>query len=52
MLKEDAMTHYTDIDNTDGHTLYVLVASLLGTLLSLPAVWYLTAAAYAPAVLA
>lgn len=30
-LMEDAMTHYTDTDNTDGHTLYILVASLLAT---------------------
>ena len=41
MLMEDAMTH------TDSNTLYVLVCSLAATLMSLPAVWYFTAAAYA-----
>jgi hypothetical protein len=40
MLMEDAMT-----DNTDTHSLYVLVSSLLATVISLPAVWYFTAAA-------
>ena len=38
--------------NPDSHTLYVLVASLFATLISLSAVWYFTAAAYAPVVLA
>jgi hypothetical protein len=46
MLMEDAMT------NTDANSLYVLVYSLAGTVISLPAVWYFTAAAYAQAVLA
>ena len=46
MLVEDAMT------NTDAHSLYVLVYSLAGTVISLPAVWYFTAAGYAQAVLA
>jgi hypothetical protein len=41
MLKEDAMTHTTD--NTDAHSLYVLLISLLGTVISLPAVWYFAA---------
>ena len=35
------MTH------TDTNSLYVLVCSLAATLMSLPAVWYFTAAAYA-----
>ena len=34
-------------DRTDTHSLYVLVVSLLGTVISLPAVWYITDAAYA-----
>lgn len=51
MLKEDAMTHYTDTDNTDGHTLYVLLVSLLATVMSFPAVWYFATHAV-PAVLA
>ena len=46
------MTHHTDIDNTDGHTLYVLLVSLLATVMSLPAIWYFAAATYAPAGLA
>ena len=46
MLMEDAMT------NTDANSLYVLVYSLAGTVISLPAVWYFTVAAYAQAVLA
>ena len=41
MLMEDVMTH------TDRNSLYVLICSLAGTLISLPAVWYFTAAAYA-----
>ena len=41
MLMEDAMT------NTDANSLYVLVCSLTATVISLPAVWYFTAAAYA-----
>ena len=46
------MTHYTDTDSADGHTLYVLVASLLAAAISLPAIWIFEAATYAPAVLA
>jgi hypothetical protein len=42
MMMEDAMT-----DSTDTHSLYVLVISLLGTLISLPAVWHFAAAASA-----
>lgn len=34
-------------DNTDANSLYVLICSLLATVISLPAVWYFTAAAYA-----
>jgi hypothetical protein len=45
MLMEDAMTYHTDTDNKDGHTLYVLVISLLATVISLPGVWYFTATA-------
>jgi hypothetical protein len=41
MMMEDAMNH------TDTHSLYVLVVSLLGTVISLPVVWYITEAAYA-----
>ena len=41
MLMEDAMT------NTDANSLYVLICSLAATVISLPAVWYFTAAAYA-----
>jgi hypothetical protein len=43
----------TNTDNTDNsvHTVYVLVFSLLGTLISLPVVWILTAA-YSPGVIA
>jgi hypothetical protein len=40
MMMEDAMDDYTD-------THYVLLVSLLGTVISLPAVWYFTEAAYA-----
>ena len=47
MMMEDAMT-----DNTDTHSLYVLVSSLAATLISLPVVWYFTAAAYAPGLVA
>ena len=61
MMMEDAMTDHTDelmqcvapvvlarhLDNTDTHSLYVLIVSLLGTVLALPAVWYFTEAAYA-----
>lgn len=36
------------LDNPDAHSLYVLVSSLFVTLISLPAVWYFTVAAYAP----
>ena len=42
MMMEDAME-----DHTDTHSLYVLLISLLGTVLALPAVWYFTEAAYA-----
>ena len=35
------MTYYTDIDNTDGHTLYVLIISLAATVISFPVVWAL-----------
>jgi len=42
MMMEDAMT-----DHTDTHSLYVLIVSLLGTVIALPAVWYFTEAAYA-----
>ena len=43
----------TNTDNADngGHTIYVLVFSLLGTLISLPLVWFFTAA-YAPGIVA
>jgi|RhiMetStandDraft_4_1073278.scaffolds.fasta_scaffold170100_1 hypothetical protein len=61
MMMEDAMTDHTDelmqcvapvvlarhLDNTDTHSLYVLIISLLGTAIALPAVWYFTEAAYA-----
>ena len=40
-LMEDAMAH------NDTNSLYVLVCSLTATVISLPAVWYVTAAAYA-----
>jgi hypothetical protein len=56
MVMEDVMTH-TDklmqcaapvvvarLENPDARSLYVLVASLLATVISLPAVWYFTAA--------
>jgi hypothetical protein len=39
---EDAMTNHTDT-----HSLYVLLVSLLGTVIVLPAGWYFTEAAYA-----
>ena len=42
MTMEDHME-----DHTDTHSLYVLLVSLLGTMASLPAVWYFTEAAYA-----
>jgi hypothetical protein len=42
MMMEDHME-----DHTDNHSLYVLLISLLGTVISLPPVWYFTAAAYA-----
>jgi hypothetical protein len=41
MLMEDAMT------NTDANSLYVLVCSLAATVISVPAVWYFSAVAYA-----
>jgi hypothetical protein len=31
------------LDNPDARSLYVLITSLLATLMSLPAVWYFTA---------
>jgi len=46
MLMEDAMT------NPDANSLYVLVASLVATVISLPAVWYFSAAAYAAGLVA
>ena len=42
MMMEDHME-----DHTDAHSLYVLIISLLGTLIALPAVRYFTEAAYA-----
>ena len=42
MMMEDHMAHHTDT-----HSLYVLIVSLLGTLIALPAVWYFTEAAFA-----
>ena len=42
MMMEDVMT-----DHTVTHSLYVLVVSLLGAVIALPAVWYFTEAAYA-----
>jgi hypothetical protein len=41
-MVEDAME-----DHTDTHSLYVLIVSLLGTLIALPAVWHFAAAASA-----
>jgi len=43
MLMEDVMT-----DQTDANSLYVLIASLLGAVISLPVVWYLVAASSTP----
>ena len=37
MMMEDHME-----DHTDPHSLYVLIISLLGTVIALPAVWYFT----------
>ena len=34
-------------DHTDTRSLYVLLVSLLGTVIALPLVWYITEAAYA-----
>ena len=42
MMMEDHME-----DHADTHTLYVLLVSLLGTVIALPAVWYFTEAAFA-----
>ena len=42
MMMEEAMTYHTDT-----HSLYVLIVSLLGTVISLPVVSYFTEAAYA-----
>ena len=61
MMMEDHMEDHTDklmqcavpvvlarhLDNADAHSLYVLIVSLLGTVIALPAVWYVTEAAYA-----
>jgi hypothetical protein len=41
-MMEDAMTNHTDT-----RSLYVLLVSLLGTVIALPLVWYITEAAYA-----
>ena len=46
MMMEDHME-----DHTDTHSLYVLLVSLFGTVISLPVVWYFTEAAYAAPVL-
>jgi hypothetical protein len=46
MIMEDVMR------NPDAHTFYILVASLLPTVISLPAVWSFTAAAYASGMVA
>jgi hypothetical protein len=42
MMMEDVMT-----DHTDTHSLYVLLVSLLGIVISLSAVWHFAAAASA-----
>ena len=42
MMMEDQME-----DHTDTNSLYILICSLLGTVISLPVVWYVTEAAYA-----
>ena len=42
MMMEDHME-----DHTDTNSLCVLICSLLGTVISLPVVWYITEAAYA-----
>jgi hypothetical protein len=42
MMMEDAMDNYTDT-----HSLYVLIISLLGIVISLSAVWHFAEAAYA-----
>ena len=47
MMMEDAMD-----DHTDTHSLCVLIVSLLGTAIALPAVWYFTEAAAAPGLVA
>jgi hypothetical protein len=59
MMKENAMTNARDKliqcakplvlarHLNDANSLYVLVVSLLATLVSLPLVWYFSAAAYA-----
>jgi len=45
MLMEDVMTDPDKLlSNPDAHSLYVLVISLLGTLVSLLAVWHFAAA--------
>jgi len=46
MMMEDAMNH------TDTQSLYVLVVSLLGSVISLPMVWYIIAAYAAPGLVA
>ena len=40
------------MNHSDDNTLYVLIYSLLGTLISLSSVWYFSAAAYAPVLVA
>jgi hypothetical protein len=42
MMMEDHMEN-----RTDTHSLYVLIVSLLGTVIALPVVWYITETAYA-----
>ena len=40
-----------DMTSPDANSLYVLVCSLCATVISLPAVWYFTDAAYASSIL-
>jgi len=40
------------LSNPDARSLYVLITSLLATLMSLPAVWYFTTGAHASGVIA
>jgi hypothetical protein len=44
---EDAMKPMEDAMNPDANSLYILFYSLTATVISLPAVWYFAAAAYA-----